>query len=135
MVDCWRTHCENLGIPSSAQKYSLAHTLGNPVEIRDWQLQGLPSDTVSIDSAILATRGERWPLMIDPQGQANKWIKNMHGPEVTKMNNTNLLRTLEASIRVRRMVVVSRRFICFSRYPCEKNPYLTWFYPERILIR
>jgi dynein heavy chain len=25
------------------------------------------------------TRGRRWPLMIDPQGQANKWIKEMEG--------------------------------------------------------
>ena len=23
------------------------------------------------------TRGTRWPLMIDPQEQANKWVKNM----------------------------------------------------------
>ncbi|CAN0423093.1 unnamed protein product, partial [Laminaria digitata] len=33
---------------------------------------------VSTDSAILVTKGTRWPLMIDPQGQANKWIKKMH---------------------------------------------------------
>ena len=34
--------------------------------------QGLPTDSVSVDSAILVTSGRRWPLMIDPQSQANK---------------------------------------------------------------
>ena len=40
-------------------------------------LAGLPADGFSIDNAIIAAKSRRWPLMIDPQGQANKWIKNM----------------------------------------------------------
>ena len=35
-------------------------------------LQGLPTDSVSVDSAILVTNGRRWPLIIDPQSQATK---------------------------------------------------------------
>lgn len=35
-------------------------------------IQGLPTDSVSVDNAILVTDGRRWPLMIDPQNQANK---------------------------------------------------------------
>ncbi|RHZ02207.1 hypothetical protein DYB26_000657 [Aphanomyces astaci] len=101
MVDCWREKVEELQIPCSQAKYSLATTLGSPVEIREWQLNGLPTDGNSTDNAILATRGERWPLMIDPQGQANKWIKKTQVPEVTKMTNANLLRSLESCIRVR----------------------------------
>ncbi|CAK4093461.1 unnamed protein product [Aphanomyces euteiches] len=99
MVDTWQKHCEELHIPCSLSKYSLATTLGSPVEIREWQLNGLPTDGNSTDNAILATRGERWPLMIDPQGQANKWIKKTQVPEVTKMTNANLLRSLESCIR------------------------------------
>ena len=34
----------------------------------------------SLDNAIIVTNSHRWPLMIDPQGQANKWIKNMEKP-------------------------------------------------------
>lgn len=49
--------------------------LGDPVTIRDWLLAGLPNDSFSIDNAIMLSASSRWPLMIDPQGQANKWIK------------------------------------------------------------
>ena len=45
--------------------------------MRDWQMNDLPSDTVSLDNAILAQKSSRWPLMIDPQTQANKWLRKM----------------------------------------------------------
>ena len=40
--------------------------------------------------------------MIDPQGQANKWVKNMEKSNqihVLKMSNSNYLRTLETAIQ------------------------------------
>jgi hypothetical protein len=51
--------------------------LGEPVTIHSWLLAGLPNDAFSIDNAIIMKAGRRWPLLIDPQGQANKWIKCM----------------------------------------------------------
>lgn len=42
-------------IPIS-DKYSLVSTLGDPVEIRNWNLYSLPSDSVSIDNGILSTK-------------------------------------------------------------------------------
>jgi len=57
--------CKQENLPLS-EKYSLVHTLGDPVEIRNWNLYSLPSDSVSIDNGILATKTSRWPLMIDP---------------------------------------------------------------------
>ncbi|KAE9139210.1 Dynein heavy chain 6, axonemal [Phytophthora fragariae] len=100
IVDQWVSQTQALAIPCSPG-YSLSTTLGSPVEIREWQLNGLPTDSTSTDNAILVTRGERWPLMIDPQGQANKWIKKTMAQklEATKMTNANLLRSLETCIR------------------------------------
>ena len=41
--------------------------------------QGLPADAFSTENGVIVTRGTRWPLMIDPQEQANRWIRNMEG--------------------------------------------------------
>ena len=45
--------------------------------IREWLIAGLPNDSFSIENGIIVANARRWPLMIDPQGQANKWVKNM----------------------------------------------------------
>ena len=37
----------------------------------------MPSDAVSLDNAILAQKSSRWPLMIDPQTQASRWLRKM----------------------------------------------------------
>ena len=41
-----------------------------------WNNEGLPSDRMSTENATILTSAERWPLMIDPQLQGIKWIKN-----------------------------------------------------------
>lgn len=56
--------------------------LVDPPTIRDWNIQGLPSDGFSTENGIIVTRGIRWPLVIDPQCQAVKWIKNMEAKNV-----------------------------------------------------
>ena len=46
-------------------------------QIRNWQIAGLPKDPMSVDNGVIVVNGTRWPFMIDPQGQAADWIKNM----------------------------------------------------------
>lgn len=53
--------------------------LGDPVEIRNWQIDGLPRDSLSVENAVLVMNSKRWALFIDPQGQANRWIRNLVG--------------------------------------------------------
>ena len=41
------------------------------------------------------------PLMVDPQGQANKWVKNMekeHKLSIIKLTDSDYMRTLENCI-------------------------------------
>jgi len=101
LVADWLAKAEEFSIPRSAG-FELATTLGDPVQIREWQNCRLPADAVSTDSAILVARTSRWPLMIDPQGQANQWIKKLEeraALEVTTMTDPNVLRKLETCIR------------------------------------
>ena len=54
-----------------------ADFLVRPVEFLKWSLKGLPDDQFSKENGVLVTKGRRWPLMIDPQLQANTWVKTM----------------------------------------------------------
>jgi dynein heavy chain len=97
----WVAACKEAKIPCSPN-FSLANTLGEPVKIRQWTIAGLPTDSFSIDNGIVVANAKRWPLMIDPQGQANKWVKNMEKPnklEVIKLTDSSFVRTLENAIQ------------------------------------
>ena len=78
----WVTRCKELKIPVS-DNLSIVNVLADPYEIRQWNTEGLPRDTVSTENAVLVTRGRRWPLMIDPQDQVQ--------PKYTsRLNESNL---------------------------------------------
>ncbi|XP_069790709.1 dynein axonemal heavy chain 7 isoform X7 [Narcine bancroftii] len=97
----WVNKCKKMLIPCS-DDLSLTTTLGDPVKIRAWNIAGLPSDNFSIDNGIIISNARRWPLMIDPQGQANKWVKNMekaNSLHVIKLPDTDFVRTLENCIQ------------------------------------
>ncbi|KAK2951696.1 putative Dynein axonemal heavy chain 1 [Blattamonas nauphoetae] len=100
----WRDKLAALGIPvMPAGTFQLENVLGDPIQIRQWNICGLPSDSLSICNAIIATRSRRWCLMIDPQNQANRWVKNMwkeRNMKITKPHDTTLMRTMENSVRV-----------------------------------
>lgn len=77
--------------------FSLTNTLYDQITIRDWILEGLPNDAVSIQNSIIAKKGKRYPLMIDPQMQANKWLKVNEGQNklaIINFNNNHYLKVL-----------------------------------------
>ena len=86
-------------IPSDENFFE--RTLANPVVVRE-QIMGLPADEFSTENGMLTTMGRRWPLMIDPQGQANRWIRAMFAQanlQIIKLTEKDFLRTLENAIR------------------------------------
>ncbi|XP_055269255.1 dynein axonemal heavy chain 12 [Moschus berezovskii] len=97
----WSMLCKEKKIPCS-EEFSLSKTLGDPVKIRAWNIAGLPTDTFSVDNGVIVNNSRRWPLMIDPQGQANKWIKNSEKENqlsVIKLSDADYMRTLENCIQ------------------------------------
>jgi dynein heavy chain len=89
----------------------MSKVLGDPVTIGSWGVAGLPSDKLSVENGIIMFKSRRWPLMIDPQTQANKFIKNLGkavetGLDVFKQSETNLLRNLELAIQFGKWVLL-----------------------------
>jgi dynein heavy chain len=102
LVEKWIAKCKELGIPVTSNM-RIADVLSTPYQIRQWNTFGLPRDSVSTENAVLVKHGRRWPLMIDPQDQANNWIRRMeasNGLQVIKLSEPNFLRTLENAIRI-----------------------------------
>lgn len=61
----------------------------------------MPSDTFSVENAIITQQTRRWPLYIDPQGQANKWVRAMgkeQNIKILKFTEDKYLKFLEAAI-------------------------------------
>ena len=101
LTDLWNKKSQALKLPCSA-RFNLSETVGDPVRIRQWHIEGLPTDGLSVDNGTIVFNSRRWPLKIDPQGQANKWVKSMEKPnklQVTKLTDATYMRTLENAIQ------------------------------------
>ncbi|KAL6464354.1 hypothetical protein MHYP_G00266710 [Metynnis hypsauchen] len=101
MVEEWLRGFKEQQVPHTAEP-NLINILGDKVKIRSWQISGLPKDNLSVENGVISQYSQRWSLFIDPQGQANKWIKNMerdNGLDVMKLSDRDFLRSLENAIR------------------------------------
>eukprot|EP00818_Percolomonas_sp_WS_P004771 CAMPEP_0117446884 /NCGR_PEP_ID=MMETSP0759-20121206/6580_1 /TAXON_ID=63605 /ORGANISM="Percolomonas cosmopolitus, Strain WS" /LENGTH=4305 /DNA_ID=CAMNT_0005239183 /DNA_START=148 /DNA_END=13065 /DNA_ORIENTATION=- len=96
-----------------SDNFTLASSSGKPEAIREWLVQGLPSDDFSIENAVITANARRWPLFIDPQGQAMNWIRNMeasseNGLMMIKASDPNLVRSLEKGIQMGSTVILEK---------------------------
>uniref|UniRef100_A0A670KJQ6 Dynein axonemal heavy chain 2 n=1 Tax=Podarcis muralis TaxID=64176 RepID=A0A670KJQ6_PODMU len=97
----WMKQTRELHVPC-CPRFTCDSFLANPTIVRNWNIQGLPSDNFSTENGIIVTRGNRWPLMIDPQCQATKWIKNMEakkGLKIIDLQMPDYMRILETAIQ------------------------------------
>lgn len=109
----WHARLLDFKIPHTPD-CDLRETLADPVAIRTWTICGLPQDNHSIENGIIMSKARRYPLFIDPQGQANRFIKNMGkdpslsegGIDVVKLSDKNFLRVLENGVRFGKWVLL-----------------------------
>ena len=102
LIQIWLRECEKNAIHVDIN-FSLERVVGDAPTIRTWNIQGLPADPLSCENGIIVTKSRRWPLMIDPQTQANRWVRSKEKSnrmQVIKLTESNYLRTLENCIRV-----------------------------------
>lgn len=95
----WREKLRELNISHTPQTSLLS--LSDPLLVRTWTQAGLPADNLSIQNAIILSKARRWPLMIDPQLQANKWIRNTYKEnlKVISFSQKDYLRTLMNAVQ------------------------------------
>lgn len=70
--------------------------------------EGLPSDRVSLENGAVLTNCKRWPLLIDPQAQAIKWLKKKEegNLDIIQLTQKNWLKILENAITNGRCVII-----------------------------
>ncbi|GMH70086.1 hypothetical protein TrRE_jg13191 [Triparma retinervis] len=113
IVQMWRQQMVELKIPHT-EGCDIVQTLSIPVKLRSWQLAGLPTDQLSTENGLIMDKARRWPLFIDPQAQANRYIKNLgkdkelclNGMDVIKLTEKNFLRALENGVRFGKWVLL-----------------------------
>ncbi|XP_066581151.1 dynein axonemal heavy chain 2 [Prorops nasuta] len=100
LIDIWVKEVKAATLPTMPD-LSVKEFLADPTNIREWNIQGLPSDGFSTENGIIVTTARRWPLIIDPQCQAVKWIKNMEAENslsVIDFGQSDFTRVLEHAI-------------------------------------
>uniref|UniRef100_A0A8P0S8H0 Dynein axonemal heavy chain 11 n=1 Tax=Canis lupus familiaris TaxID=9615 RepID=A0A8P0S8H0_CANLF len=101
LVDCkWVPFLQHkVSIPIT-EGLDVIAMLTDDATIATWNNEGLPNDRMSTENATILTHCERWPLMIDPQQQGIKWIKNKYGTDlkVTHLGQKGFLNAIETAL-------------------------------------
>ncbi|KAL5008122.1 hypothetical protein ScPMuIL_013703 [Solemya velum] len=101
LITSWIDMCKNAQIPISSD-FSLVKSTVDAHQVLMWQNEGLPRDSYSTENALIVKKARKFPLLIDPQGQAFNWIKEMEGGhlKIVAITDPNYMRSLETAIRV-----------------------------------
>jgi len=73
-ADNWINDIKTRGLPYTNGVDPLG-VLSTPTDHATWSNEGLPADRVSLENAAIVCACKRYPLIIDPQLQGQKWIK------------------------------------------------------------
>ena len=68
----------------------------------NWQNCKLPNDNICLENATILQRFNRYPLIIDPAGQATEFIKTYYSSKklnTTSFTDSNFLKVLESALR------------------------------------
>ncbi|KAG7491786.1 hypothetical protein MATL_G00007500 [Megalops atlanticus] len=109
MDKTWRPYLTQLKVPIPVTPDLDPLTmLMDDADIAAWQNEGLPADRMSTENATILTSCERWPLMVDPQLQGIKWIKNKYGEDlrVIRIGQRGYLDSIERALSAGEVVLI-----------------------------
>lgn len=97
----WSQHLSDAGIKFKAE-LALPEYLSTADDRLSWQSNALPTDTLCTENAIMLKRFNRYPLIIDPTGQATTFLLNEYKNRkitVTSFLDEAFLKVLESALR------------------------------------
>ncbi|XP_047349430.1 dynein axonemal heavy chain 8 isoform X8 [Vespa velutina] len=104
----WFDFLRDKDIPCS-KTINIVDVLTDTATIGEWNLQGLPTDELSIQNGIIVTKAIRYPLLIDPQLQGKTWIKNKEKDfelQITLLSHKYFRNHLEDSVSLGRPLLI-----------------------------
>ncbi|KII86419.1 hypothetical protein PLICRDRAFT_44012 [Plicaturopsis crispa FD-325 SS-3] len=97
----WSNHLAEANIKFKPE-LSLTEYLSSADDRLSWQSKSLPSDNLTTENAIMLKRFARYPLIIDPTGQATTFLLNEYKERkitVTSFLDEAFLKVLESALR------------------------------------
>lgn len=97
----WTSHLQQANIKFKPE-LSFADYLSTADDRLSWQSRSLPADNLCTENAIMLKRFKRFPLIIDPSGQATAWLTNEYRDRkltVTSFLDEAFVKNLESALR------------------------------------
>jgi dynein heavy chain 1 len=97
----WSNHLSEANVKFKPE-LSLTEYLSTADDRLSWQSKSLPSDNLTTENAIMLKRFNRYPLIIDPTGQATTFLLNEYKERkitVTSFLDEAFLKVLESALR------------------------------------
>lgn len=127
-LEKWIVYVNSLNIPCS-KSYDFVEVLGTEIKINSWNIFGLPRDSFSTENAIIMDNSKRWSLFVDPQSQANKWIRNMEKQnelEIIKITDKDYMNIIEQALEYGN--ICTYVYVLFEKYIATIRSYCYFMY-------
>uniref|UniRef100_A0A3Q3LA71 Dynein cytoplasmic 2 heavy chain 1 n=1 Tax=Labrus bergylta TaxID=56723 RepID=A0A3Q3LA71_9LABR len=105
--DCRRQCLESWMAQSGLQKFDLRSFLCSESEQLIWKSQGLPSDDLSMENALVILQSVACPFLIDPSSRATEWLRTHLSQNRLEVINQQTLATAQGNILENRELIDS----------------------------
>ncbi|XP_041988681.1 dynein axonemal heavy chain 2 isoform X2 [Aricia agestis] len=88
---------------------SMKNFLLDDATLRSWNYMGLPDDNFSAENGIIVVRATRWPLAVDPQGQALIWLSHLeekNNIQIADFGQPDYMKIMESCLSEGKPVII-----------------------------
>ena len=102
----WVKDIEEIGIPITPN-LNFNALFSDPILIKKWIDNGLPNDSYSIQNAIILNQTSMQSILIDPQHQANNWLrKELKDVKILNMRASRFMYELKFALKFGSTIII-----------------------------